>query len=63
MQHATLTAAFYALAPAAPAHHPKSFHAFGVTHHFTGAQVGVLFFIVLGLILLGCVLRWRHGSD
>jgi hypothetical protein len=55
MQHTTLTAAFYALAPAAPAHHQHSFHAFGITHHVTPMQGTVIAGIVLLLLVAGVI--------
>jgi len=62
-QHITLDAAFRALAPAMPANHPKSFHAFGITHHFTAAQGSVVLVILAVMILGGVVLAALRGNS
>ena len=62
MHHATLTAAFYALAPAQPAHHPKSFHVLGFSHHVTGTQGSYLLGIVIVVIVGSWLIRQLKGS-
>ena len=62
MHHATLTAAFSALAPAMPAHHPKSFHVLGFSHHVTPTQGSYLLGIIVILFIGGFVYRLLKGS-
>ena len=52
----------HVLAPALMAHHQKSFHAFGITHHFTGAQLELVFVVVLALAVLGVILKLQRSS-
>ena len=63
MHHATLDVAFRALAPAMPAHHPKSFHVLGFSHHVTGTQGTWLLAIVVFLFAGGFLWRLLRGSS
>ena len=43
----------HVLAPVLLAHHPKAFHAFGITHHFTTLQGEGIIVVLFVLIVLG----------
>lgn len=52
----------HVLAPVLLAHHPKAFHAFGITHHFTAAQgEGILVVLVLLLVIGGAAALLRSN--
>ena len=60
MHHTTLTAAFYALAPAQNPHTSALYKQTG--HFVTGKEATVVLVLFIGAILLGAVIAGLKGS-